>query len=62
MLRVGELGVLPLEFARDLSALAGFRNVLVLGYTTVCWDDLYRHLQSPGNLIRFLQLVTRWLT
>ena len=32
---LGSLGVLPLEFASELSSVAGFRNVLVHGYLEV---------------------------
>src|SRR5512135_2026304 len=35
ILRLGEVGVLPPEFARHLAPLAGFRNILVHEYLEV---------------------------
>jgi uncharacterized protein YutE (UPF0331/DUF86 family) len=35
LLRMGELGVLPVDFARHLAPLAGFRNILVHEYLEV---------------------------
>jgi len=32
---MGELGVLPVDFARHLAPLAGFRNILVHEYLEV---------------------------
>jgi uncharacterized protein YutE (UPF0331/DUF86 family) len=37
ILRMGELGVLPVDFARTLAAIAGFRD---------CWRATCRTLQS----------------
>ncbi|MBM4430746.1 MAG: DUF86 domain-containing protein, partial [Chloroflexi bacterium] len=38
ILRMGELGVLPPEFARQLAPLAGFRNLLVHEYLLLDWN------------------------
>ncbi len=61
ILRLGELGVLPPAFARDLSPLAGFRNVLVHEYVALDWDEVFRSLQKIDDLTRFLELARRWL-
>ena len=61
ILRLGELGVLSPDFARSLSPLAGFRNILVHEYTAIDWDEVYRNLQNAGDLVRFSGLVSRWL-
>jgi uncharacterized protein YutE (UPF0331/DUF86 family) len=61
ILRLGELGVLPPEFARYLAPLAGFRNILVHAYLQVDWDEVYKHLQHLEDLIRFGHLVRQWL-
>lgn len=42
--RLGELGVLPAEFAARLRSLAGFRNVLVHGYLEVDLEQVARLL------------------
>jgi uncharacterized protein YutE (UPF0331/DUF86 family) len=61
ILRLGELGVLPADFARQLAPVAGFRNILVHEYLQVDWDEVYDHLQHLDDLERFAALVTQWL-
>ena len=61
ILRLGELGVLPPAFARELSPLAGFRNVLVHEYIAIDWDEVYRNLQNFDDLARFSGLIRNWL-
>jgi uncharacterized protein YutE (UPF0331/DUF86 family) len=43
---LGELGILPAEFAVRLRAIAGFRNVLVHGYRSVDVSRMHRLLNS----------------
>lgn len=57
---LGELGVLPTDFARRLAPLAGLRNILVHEYVRVNWDRIYQSLQQIDELKRFLELVRRW--
>jgi uncharacterized protein YutE (UPF0331/DUF86 family) len=61
ILRMGELDVLPPDFARHMAPLAGLRNILVHEYLGVDWDFVYRHLQNLEDLERFAGLVRRWL-
>ncbi|MBI2954804.1 MAG: DUF86 domain-containing protein [Chloroflexi bacterium] len=61
ILRLGELGVLPSDFARELAPLAGFRNVLVHEYVGIDWDEVYRNLQHLEDIARFAELVRQWL-
>jgi uncharacterized protein YutE (UPF0331/DUF86 family) len=61
ILRMGELGVLPGDFARQLAPIAGFRNVLVHEYADVDWDEVDANLQHLGDLARFGKLVRDWL-
>jgi uncharacterized protein YutE (UPF0331/DUF86 family) len=61
ILRMGELGVLPADFARHLAPLAGFRNILVHEYLAVDWDEVYQALHSLEDLERFDESVRRWL-
>jgi uncharacterized protein YutE (UPF0331/DUF86 family) len=61
ILRMGELEVLPPDFARQLAPIAGFRNILVHQYLSVDWDEVYRHLQHLDDLARFAELVRDWL-
>lgn len=61
ILRLGELGVLPPDFAAHLAPLAGFRNILVHEYLAINWQDVYRNLQQIDDLARFAGLVRQWL-
>lgn len=58
---MGELRVLPPDFARSLAPIAGFRNILVHEYLSVDWDYVYDHLQNLDDLERFGILVRYWL-
>jgi uncharacterized protein YutE (UPF0331/DUF86 family) len=58
---MGELGVLPMDFARRLAPIAGFRNVLIHEYLDIDWDRVYTYLQNLEDLDRFGSLVRKWL-
>jgi uncharacterized protein YutE (UPF0331/DUF86 family) len=60
-MRLGELNVLPEEFARNFAPIAGFRNILVHEYLGVDWDEVYKNLQETDELVRFAELVRMWL-
>jgi uncharacterized protein YutE (UPF0331/DUF86 family) len=59
--RMGELAVLPVDFARRLAPIAGFRNILIHEYLSLDWNEVYKHLQNLGDIIRFGELVRKWL-
>lgn len=61
ILRLGELGVLPPDFATHLAPLAGFRNILVHEYLEVDWQEVYRNLQQIDDLAQFAAMVREWL-
>mgnify|MGYP005835586689 CR=1 FL=1 len=61
ILRMGELGVLPMDFAQRLAPIAGLRNVLVHEYLAVDWDEVYANLANLEDLLRFAALVRKWL-
>jgi uncharacterized protein YutE (UPF0331/DUF86 family) len=61
ILRVGELGVLPSDFARHLAPIAGFRNILIHEYLIINWDEVYQSLQQLDDLEDFADHVRRWL-
>ncbi|ACA58921.1 protein of unknown function DUF86 [Candidatus Desulforudis audaxviator MP104C] len=51
--KLGEMGVLPAEFAEEIRGMAGFRNVLVHGYASL---DIARvHQTLHNNLNDFLK-------
>lgn len=61
ILRMGELGVIPLDFARRLAPIAGFRNILIHAYLNVDWGIVYSSLQDLGDLEHFSALIQQWL-
>ena len=60
-IRLGELKVLPVEFARNFAPIAGFRNILVHEYLGVNWDEVYKNLQEIDELAQFAEIVRGWL-
>jgi uncharacterized protein YutE (UPF0331/DUF86 family) len=50
---LGQEKILPKEFAADIRGMAGFRNVLVHGYSTLDVEKVYEILQN--NLADFRQ-------
>lgn len=61
ILRMGELGVLPPDFAEQFAPIAGFRNILVYEYLSMDWDEVYDNLANLDDLYRFAELVRNWL-
>jgi len=61
ILCMGELGVLPPDFARHLAPIAGFRNILAHEYASLDWDQVYGNLQQLDDLDHFRELIRRWL-
>jgi uncharacterized protein YutE (UPF0331/DUF86 family) len=59
--QMGELGVLPPDFAQHLAPLAGFRNILVHEYLQLEWDEVFQHLQNLEDLRLFVTYVSQWL-
>lgn len=62
IVRMGELGVLPADFAEQLAPIAGFRNILIHDYLVVDWDEVYENLANLDDLYRFATLIRTWLT
>jgi uncharacterized protein YutE (UPF0331/DUF86 family) len=61
ILRLGEAGILPLDFSQRLAPLAGFRNILVHEYVSIDWTEVYSHLQKLSDLQEFAGHVKTWL-
>lgn len=59
---LGELGVVPGEFARRFRAVAGFRNILVHAYLTVELPRVHALLNSGlDDFVEFARHVERFL-
>jgi uncharacterized protein YutE (UPF0331/DUF86 family) len=61
ILRIGEIGVLPMKFALKMAPIAGFRNILVHEYMSVDWDEVYRRLQGLDDIFQFAEYIRQWL-
>jgi uncharacterized protein YutE (UPF0331/DUF86 family) len=60
--QLGNLGILPAEFARELRKMAGFRNVVVHGYLDLDVEKLHYVLNHHlDDFVRFAELVERAL-
>ncbi len=61
-LLLGEHGILPDDFAKDLAPAAGFRNVLVHMYAKIDIDRLYYYLENNlEDMERFGEYIARYL-
>ena len=61
-LLLGEHGILPNDFAKDLAPAAGFRNVLVHMYAKIDIDRLYYYLENNlEDMERFGEYIARYL-
>ena len=59
---LGELGILPTEFARRFRGVAGFRNVLVHGYLGVDLERVHTLLNSGlDDFVEFARHVEHFL-
>lgn len=61
ILIAGEVGAIPVAFAKRLAPIAGFRNVLVHDYVGVDWDLVCRQLQETDDLISFADYIRQWM-
>lgn len=59
---LGETGILPPEFAKQIRGMAGFRNVLVHGYATMDVERVHQTLQNNlDDFLRFAYHVSRYI-
>ena len=61
LLRLGEIGVLPVDFARRIAPLGGFRNILVHEYLEIDWHEVFDNLQHLDDLTRFGEAIRGWM-
>jgi uncharacterized protein YutE (UPF0331/DUF86 family) len=61
-LRLGEIGVLPIDFARHLAPLGGFRNILVHEYLAIDWQEVFDNLQQLDELAKFAEAIRAWMS
>jgi uncharacterized protein YutE (UPF0331/DUF86 family) len=62
ILDLGRHSILPLEFARRISGMAGFRNILVHQYLDLDPGEVYRNLQmGPDDFEAFVDYVLAFL-
>ena len=62
ILDLGRHGIIPLAFAQRISAMAGFRNILVHQYLEIDEGEVYRNLQlGPDDFETFVDHVLAFL-
>ena len=61
IIRLGESGILPTEFAQHLAPIAGFRNILVHDYMDINWDEVYNNLLQLNDISHFTDIVKAWM-
>jgi len=61
ILRLGQAGILPMDFANKLAPISGFRNILVHDYLDVDWSEVFKHLQELNDLEKFAAHVKTWM-
>ena len=61
IIRLGESGILPKEFAQHLAPIAGFRNILVHDYMDINWDEVYNNLLQLNDISHFIDIVKAWM-
>ena len=61
IVRLGEEEIIPLDFARHLAPLAGFRNILVHDYMDLDWDEVYNNLHQLDDIAQFMDYVKNWM-
>jgi uncharacterized protein YutE (UPF0331/DUF86 family) len=60
---LGEEGVLPKEFAAEISGIAGFRNLLVHDYIKIDYDKVADKVNNRlGDFVTFAKSVAKYLT
>ena len=59
--RLGEAGILSLEFSEKLAPIAGFRNILVHAYLDINWNEVYNNLHQLNDISRFMKQVKNWM-
>ncbi|NPV87172.1 MAG: DUF86 domain-containing protein [Anaerolineae bacterium] len=62
ILIMGEMDILPADFAQRLAPLAGFRNILVHEYLGVDWEHVFSHLHNLDDLLRFASIIRKWVS
>jgi uncharacterized protein YutE (UPF0331/DUF86 family) len=62
LLRLGEIGILPIDFARQIAPLGGFRNILVHEYLEIDWQEVFDNLQHLADLMKFADTIREWLS
>jgi len=60
IIRLGEAGILPFDFAQRMAPIAGFRNILVHDYLEIDWDEVYNNLQKLRHISQFMEHVKDW--
>lgn len=61
ILILGDLGVLPKDFAKKIAPIAGFRNILVHQYMDLDWNKIYDFLGELSDFYNFIKYIEKWM-
>jgi len=61
IIKVGESGIVPLDFAKGFASVADLRNILVHGYLEIDWNEVYQWLQRLGDFRKFVDHIQKYL-
>lgn len=59
---LGDVGILPKDFARSIKGMAGFRNILIHGYLEIDERKVYANIQRGlVDFPAFAQYIVEWM-
>ena len=61
IIKLGENKILPVDFTDDIKNIAGFRNILIHGYTSVDMEKVYFIVKNKlENIDRFIKYISEY--
>lgn len=62
IVKLGEAGIIPIKFAQRIRGMAGFRNLLVHGYSAINVAMVYNTLQNNlDDFLKFAYYINRYI-
>ena len=61
ILALGIIGVLPKDFAQEISGMTGFRNILIHEYLKIDREKVYQNTQRVNDFYLFQKFILKFL-